>query len=108
MREGGWKAHKIACYVSKYITKALITSDRFNKKRYSVSQSRLEKRGYTKLTAQNLGDALAETARRFGFKVSGFLTLKGCFFSFPDDTGFWFQIPPASTHVYQVWDDPPF
>jgi len=108
VREGGWKAHKIACYISKYVTKALITSDRFNKKRYSVSKSVLAKRGRTRLKAEDIAEALKEVAERFGINVAGFLALKGCLFEFPDGTGFWFQIPPSETHLHQVWNDPPF
>ncbi|MBE0624772.1 MAG: hypothetical protein IH606_08175 [Burkholderiales bacterium] len=108
VREGGWKAHKIACYISKYVTKALITSDRFNKKRYSVSKSVLVKRGRTRLNAENIAEALKEVAERFGINLLGLRTLNGCLFEFPDGTGFWFQIPPSETHPHQIWNDPPF
>ncbi len=109
VRQGGWVAAKVASYISKYVTKALISSERFNKKRYSVARSILEKRHHVKLEAKTLGEAFSEACRRFGIRIPGFLQLKGSLFIFPGDDGVWFQVPPSNqAGGFEVWDDPPF
>lgn len=108
VRQGGWKAAKVASYVSKYVTKALISSERFNKKRYSVAKSMLAKRHHMKLEAKTIGEAFEEVCRRFGIRLTGLLAEKGCLFVFPGGDGVWFQVPPNECCTYEVWDDPPF
>ena len=108
VRQGGWVAAKVASYISKYVTKALISSERFNKKRYSVAKSILAKRHHVKLEASTVGEAFSEACRRFGIRLPAFMALKGCLFVFPGNDGVWFQVPPSESCAYQVWDDPPF
>jgi len=109
VRQGGWVAAKVASYISKYVTKALISSERFNKKRYSVAKSALDKCDHIKLQARTIGEAFADACRRFGVRIRGLTELEGSIFVFPGNDGIWFQVPPSNqTGGYQVWDDPPF
>lgn len=108
VRQGNWRAHKVACYLSKYVTKMLISSERFNKRRYSVAKSVLAERQHLKLEAGNLTEAFSEVCRRFGIRVSGLLAQRGCLFFFPGDDGLWFQVPPAKYQLFKICEDPPF
>ena len=105
---GAWKTPTVASYVSKYVAKALISSERFNKERYSVAKSILAKRHHIKLKAKTIGEAFEVVCRRFGIRLTGLLAEKGCLFVFRWNDGVWFQVPPNENCTYQVWDDPPF
>lgn len=69
---GGDRSYRIACYISKYVTKTFETDQRFNKKRYwSSKQSLPEVRRYV-MAAADLNGAMDEMRGLLGLDWSKF------------------------------------
>lgn len=93
-QQGHHGTDRIARYISKYISKAFDSIERFNKKRYWASDRDLPEARRVWLQARSVSDALSEVFKRtngsidFGHKGGGF-------FIFPDQSGFWFSVHPG-------------
>ncbi len=84
----------IAAYIAKYVGKNLLLQ--FNKKNYWATRLPKEEIQRILLQAKTPELAIDEIGRRFGIDfASVILTHKGCFFVFPDDSGFWFRVTPT-------------
>lgn len=93
-QKGNHGTDRIARYISKYISKGFDAIERFNKKRYWVSNNDLPEARRMWLEARTLDTAIGEVFKRFGgamtFDKSG-----GGIFIFPDQSGFWFAVHPG-------------
>lgn len=85
---------RIARYLSKYISKGFDAIERFNKKRYWVSDRDLPEAQRIWLRSRSLVDAIREVSDRSPGTIS-FGTDGGGFFIFPDQSGFWFAVHPG-------------
>lgn len=100
-KHGRSKSHKIACYLSKYVTKTPV--EHFNKKRYWASRCDLPEKRWWWLRAATLDDAKIELAMQLGLDPAS-LHASSEFFEFPDGTGFWYVYQPE----LHAADPPPF
>jgi hypothetical protein len=93
-QQGHHGTARIAKYLSKYISKGFDALERFNKKRYWVSDRDLPQAQRIWLRSRSLGDAIKEVFDRspgtITFGLDG-----GGFFIFPDQSGFWFAVHPG-------------
>jgi hypothetical protein len=93
-QDGHHGTARIARYLSKYISKGFDAIERFNKKRYWVSDRELPEARKVWLRSRNLSDAISEVWERapglIQFGMDG-----GGFFIFPDQSGFWFAVHPG-------------
>lgn len=92
-QHGNHATDRIARYISKYISKGFDDIERFNKKRYWVSNNELPEARRMWLRARTLADAISEVMHRFNGAVS--FGNNGGFFIFPDESGFWFSVHPG-------------
>ena len=93
-QQGQHAIDRIARYISKYISKSFDDIERFNKKRYWVSNNDLPEARRYWLQSRDIGDAISEVYSRFGGAMS-FDSKGGGFFIFPDGSGFWFSVHPG-------------
>jgi hypothetical protein len=85
---------RIAKYLSKYISKGFDCLDRFNKKRYWVSDRDLPEAQRMWLRSRTVEDAISEVFERSCNAIE-FGRNGGGFFIFPDQSGFWFAVHPG-------------
>ena len=85
---------RIAKYLSKYISKGFDALERFNNKRYWVSDRDLPEAQRIWLRARTIDDAIDEVSTRFANAIE-FGHDGGGFFLFPDHSGFWFAVHPG-------------
>lgn len=93
-QQGHHGTARIAQYLSKYISKGFDCLERFNKKRYWVSDRDLPQAQRMWLRARSLDEAIKEVYER----ACGAITFGpggGGFFIFPDQSGFWFAVHPG-------------
>jgi hypothetical protein len=85
---------RIARYLSKYISKGFDALERFNKKRYWVSDRDLPEAQRIWLRSRTIGDTIKEVLDRSPGTIT-FGNNGGGFFIFPDQSGFWFCVHPG-------------
>lgn len=85
---------RIARYLSKYISKGFDAIERFNKKRYWVSDRNLPQAHRIWLRSRSILDAIKEVMDRAEGLIQ-FGKDGGGFFIFPDQSGFWFAVHPG-------------
>lgn len=93
-QQGHHGTARIAKYLSKYISKGFDAMERFNKKRYWVSDRDLPQAHRIWLRSRTVEDAIKEVFER----SAGAIELGrdgGGFFLFPDYSGFWFAVHPG-------------
>lgn len=93
-QQGHHGTARIARYLSKYISKGFDALERFNKKRYWVSDRDLPEAQRIWLRSRNIGDAIKEVLDRSPGTIT-FGNDGGGFFIFPDQSGFWFCVHPG-------------
>ena len=93
-QQGHHGTARIAQYLSKYISKGFDCVERFNKKRYWVSDRDLPQARRHWLRSRTIEEALKEVIDR-SFNAIEFGRGGGGFFIFPDQSGFWFAIHPG-------------
>jgi hypothetical protein len=93
-QQGHQGTARIARYISKYISKGFDAIERFNKKRYWVSDHDLPEARRILLRARTTGEAITEVFERTN-GVINFDQRGGGFFIFPDQSGFWFSVHPG-------------
>lgn len=93
-QQGNHAIDRIARYISKYISKSFDDIERFNRKRYWVSNNDLPEARRMWLRARTLDGAISEVFSRFGGAIS-FDKDGGGIFIFPDQSGFWFSVHPG-------------
>jgi len=93
-QQGHHGTARIARYVSKYISKGFDDIERFNKKRYWVSDRDLPEAQRLWLRARSIGEAIKEVVDR-SYGAIKFGPNGGGFFIFPDQSGFWFAVHPG-------------
>jgi hypothetical protein len=95
IKQQGYKGtDKIARYLSKYISKGFDLLERFNKKRYWVSDRDLPQAQRIWLRSETVTDAISEVFHRLNGSIQ-FGHDGGGFFMFPDQSGFWFAVHPG-------------
>lgn len=95
IKQQGYKGtERIARYLSKYISKGFDSIERFNKKRYWVSDRNLPEAQKMWLRARDLSEAISEIYQRTSGAIE-FGREGGGFFMFPDGSGFWFSVQPG-------------
>lgn len=72
----------------------VMAKERFNKKRYWVSDRELPEAQRIWLRSRSVQDAISEVFERTNGSIS-FGKEGGGFFIFPDESGFWFSVPPS-------------
>ncbi len=93
-QQGHHGTARIAKYLSKYISKGFDDFERFNKKRYWVSDRDLPEAQRIWLRSRTLEEAIEEVLERsFNAIVLG--RDGGGFFIFLDQSGFWFAVHPG-------------
>ena len=93
-QQGHHGTARIAKYLSKYISKGFEEMERFNKKRYWVSDRDLPEAQRIWLRADSVDEALQEVFERSHGAIS-FGPDGGGIFIFPDHSGFWFAVHPG-------------
>lgn len=93
-QQGQHGTARIAKYLSKYISKGFEDLERFNKKRYWVSDRDLPEAQRIWLHARTLGEAIAEVFNRSGGAIN-LGSDGGGFFIFPDQSGFHYSVHPG-------------
>lgn len=93
-QQGHRGTDRIARYISKYISKGFDAIERFNRKRYWVSDRNLPEAQRILLRARSVSDALSEVFERTNGSIR-FGNDGGGFFIFPDQSGFWFSVHPS-------------
>lgn len=93
-QQGHHGTARIAQYLSKYISKGFDCVERFNKKRYWVSDRDLPQAQRIWLRACNIFGAIHEVFERASGAID-FGRDSGGFFIFPDQSGFWFAVHPG-------------
>lgn len=93
-QQGHHGTARIAQYLSKYISKGFDSIERFNKKRYWVSDHDLPEARRMWLRSRTLDGAIKEVYDRAAGAID-FGRDSGGFFIFPDKSGFWFAVYPG-------------
>jgi hypothetical protein len=93
-QQGQHGTARIAKYLSKYISKGFDALERFNKKRYWVSDRDLPQAQRIWLRSRTIDEAISEVFERSAGAIH-FGRDGGGFFLFPDRSGFWFAIHPG-------------
>lgn len=93
-QQGHRGTDRIARYISKYISKGFDAIERFNKKRYWVSDRDLPEARRIWLRARSVRDAINEVFERTNGTIR-FGNDGGGFFIFPNQSGFWFSVHPS-------------
>lgn len=95
-QQGHQGTARIAQYLSKYISKGFDGEcvERFNKKRYWVSDRDLPEAQRIWLRSRSIQEAIKEVVNR-SCNAIDFGRNGGGFFIFPDQTGFWFAVHPG-------------
>ena len=92
-QQGHRGAARIAQYLSKYISKGFDSLERFNKKRYWVSDHDLPEAQRMWLRSRSINEAIQEVIERACGTIS-FERNSSDLFIFPDQSGFWFAVYP--------------
>ena len=93
-QQGHHGTARIARYLSKYISKGFDAIERFNKKRYWVSDRDLPEAQRVWLRSRSISDAIKEVMDR-AVGLIKFGNDGGGFFILPDQSGFWFFVHPG-------------